>query len=223
MLKSRVTQKTAQKTARIVEASLKPVAERAQQKTQDDATRIAEASLKASEAFLDRANYTINYRRKRALQEKSKKEFQERKRMRQRHVMYLREVRKLERDAKLARKEDWALGPLAPRRDIGELKEKFATAPSTLIYPPELGGSDRKKEIDAIGENSFVVHDRVVVVKGRDAGKIGTIIDVDNASLTLTVGGLGGVSHLIPYLRRYLAIFRAKANIGRISPTRLDG
>jgi len=90
MLKSKATRKTAQKTQNILKASLRPIEEKIQQKSQKDAARIAEASLKASESFLDRKNYTINYRRKRALQKKAQQDFKDRSQLHQRHVLYLR-------------------------------------------------------------------------------------------------------------------------------------
>lgn len=197
------------KTARFAEASLKPATERFQQKIDQDAARIADASLKASEYYLDRANYSINYRRKRALQLKSKSDYAERKRARQRHVLYLREVRKLHKDAKLARIEDMVLGPLAPKRDIGELKDRFGTVGNNLLHPPEIGAMDRAKEEAAVGQNRFCVHDRVVVIRGKEAGKIGTVTDINKESMQLSIRGFSGVCHVLTHW-----LGRANASIG---------
>lgn len=212
MLKPRAPGRAAQKTARIVEASLKPVSERYQQKTDKEAARIAEASLKASESHLDRQNYTINYRRKRALLRKSKEDYTERKRARQRQVLYLREASKVYKDAKLARREDMALGPLAPKRDVGEFKDKFATAKDDLLHPPPIGEMDRKKEEAIVGQNRFFVHDRVVVIRGKEAGKIGTVTEVNKDSMVLSIRGFGGVGHvLVQFLCQ-----KTNAGLGRI-------
>ncbi|QDS76280.1 hypothetical protein FKW77_001812 [Venturia effusa] len=189
---------TAQKTTRLVEASYKPVADRYQQRVDRDAARIADASLKASEDYIDRANYSINYRRKRALQEKAKADYTERKRARQRHVLYLRDLRKVYKDAKLARLEDIQLGPLAPKRDVGELKDSFGTVPSNLLHPPPISAMDRAKEEAAVGQYRFCVHDRVVVIRGKETGKIGTVTDVNNETMQLSIRGFNGVEYLQP-------------------------
>lgn len=195
MLNPRASKQTAQETARFVEASLKPAKERFQQRLDKDAARIADASLKASEYYLDRANYSINYRRRRALQLKAKADYVERKEARQRQHIYLRGAKKVYKDAKLARLEDIQLGPLAPKRDVGEKKDSFGTVSNNLLHPPPMDPAHRAKEEAAVGKNRFCVHDRVVVTRGKEAGKIGTVTEVDNESMQLSIRGFSGVCH----------------------------
>lgn len=218
MLNPQASKRTAQTTARFVEASLKPATERFQQKLDKDAARIADASLKASEYYLDRANYSINYRRRRALQLKSKADYQERKQARQRQVEYLRAVRKVHKDAKLARIEDIQLGPLAPKRDIGDLKDSFGTVANTVLHPPAVGKMDRAKEEAAVGQNRFCVHDRVVVIRGKEAGKIGTVTEVHDDSMQLSIRGFSGVCRV---WTRFLAC--TNPSTGRIFTAWVDG
>ncbi|KAE9984509.1 hypothetical protein BLS_002211 [Venturia inaequalis] len=198
MLKPRPTNPTAQKTASFVKASWTPAKERFQQKSDNDAARIANASLKASEYYLDRANYSINYRRRRALQLKAKADYNERQQARRRQLIYMREAKKVYKDAKLARIEDIQLGPLAPKRDFGEAKDSFGTVSNNLLHPPPMDPAYRAKEEAAVGKNRFFVHDRVVVIRGKDVGKIGTVTDVDKESMQLSIRGFKGVEYLQP-------------------------
>ncbi|TID13652.1 KOW motif domain-containing protein [Venturia nashicola] len=183
---------------RSVNASFKSAKDRFQHKVDQDAARIADASLKASEYYLDRANYSINYRRRRALQLKAKADYQERQQARKRQLMYMQEARKVYKDAKLARKEDIQLGPLAPKRDIGKDKDGFGTVSNNLLHPPPLDPTFRAKEELAVGKNRFCVHDRVVVIRGKEVGKIGTVTEVNNDSMQLSIRGFNGVEYLQP-------------------------
>ncbi|KAI4151922.1 MAG: hypothetical protein L6R39_001936 [Caloplaca ligustica] len=81
--------------------------------------------------------------------------------------------RETRNSAKQAMKEDWHLGPLAPRRDVGDKAETYGTVHFRLIQAVEKPLGMRKKW--GIREG-----DRVCVVgeKERDKGKIGVVIDV---------------------------------------------
>jgi len=86
-----------------------------------------------------------------------------------------RMVKKIVKNEQLNRKEDWKLGPrLAPRRDVGEAAEKYATIDQALLHPPEKTTKEQK------GFRSHLTQeDRVVILEGRDKGKIGIVSDVN--------------------------------------------
>lgn len=74
--------------------------------------------------------------------------------------------------ARRNRKEDWELGPLAPRRDVGDKVENYGAMSMYDVNPPELQEKDKPKWYP-IAEG-----DRVVVVEGRERGKIATVQEV---------------------------------------------
>jgi ribosomal protein L24 len=47
-----------------------------------------------------------------------------------------------------------------------------------------------------MGDNVFKVHDRVVVLSGRDRGKIGTIQSIDEDSMSATIEGINKVRYM---------------------------
>ncbi|KAL9045406.1 MAG: hypothetical protein Q9214_001543 [Letrouitia sp. 1 TL-2023] len=98
------------------------------------------------------------------------------------------DVRALRLAAIKARHEDWELGPLAPRRDIGTKKDTYGAVPYRLIekvHKPEGTWKDW----------GIRQGDRVVVVgkKERDRGRIGTVREVSQESETVTVEGINTV------------------------------
>ena len=78
--------------------------------------------------------------------------------------------------AKVARREDWKLGPLAPRRDVGDSKDIYGTISVQQLTRPE---KPRGWKNWCIREG-----DRVVIVgsKQRDRGKIGVVREVRQAA-----------------------------------------
>ena len=88
------------------------------------------------------------------------------------------------KEARLRRKEDWELGPIAPKRDVGDAAESYGTTDTRLVQLPTLMKKDRKRT-QLIGEG-----DRVVIVKGRDQGKIGKVSSVDEETGSITITGL---------------------------------
>lgn len=78
------------------------------------------------------------------------------------------------KDARLARREDWARGALAPRRDVGDKKDTYG---STGIF---FFNWAEKADANKLKWNSIVEGDRVVVIKGREKGKIGLVEVLDN-------------------------------------------
>ena len=90
--------------------------------------------------------------------------------------------------AQLARREDRELGPLAPKRDVGTMKDTYGT-----MDPRRLRGLKKSKE--ERGEAQLIVPgDRVVLVEGRDKGRIGEVKSVDKERHECIVAGLNMVS-----------------------------
>ncbi|KAL8711570.1 MAG: hypothetical protein Q9220_003980 [cf. Caloplaca sp. 1 TL-2023] len=107
-------------------------------------------------------------RRKRAV--RSKNDSDTRKLLRQQQGFYAQNRRDVLVSARNAYKEDWLLGPLAPRRDVGDKAETHGTVPLRMV--------ERVEKMDGKWKKWGIVEgDRVCIVgKGeRDKGKIGVI------------------------------------------------
>lgn len=85
------------------------------------------------------------------------------------------------------RREDWLLGPLAPNRDVGKLKDAYGSMDPERQTPAEIPVAKRAKYCN------FAVGDRVCVIEGREKGKIGEVQEVDRKTETVTVQGLNVV------------------------------
>lgn len=98
------------------------------------------------------------------------------------------EIRKSVLAERTARREDWIMGPLAPQRDVGNMKDTYGT-----ISRRELRGVEK---LEGTWKDWCIKEgDRVVVVgaKQRDRGKIGTVTDVNEKSEDCIVDGLNMV------------------------------
>ncbi|EOD50098.1 putative kow motif domain protein [Neofusicoccum parvum UCRNP2] len=101
-------------------------------------------------------------------------------------------------DARKHRREDWLLGPLAPRRDVGEWREKWGTIDARRTQLPAVD-PDKKLELPPFAEG-----DRVVLLRGRDKGRIGEIREFDEDSQTVRVKGLNLADVAVPeYMRKH--------------------
>lgn len=91
--------------------------------------------------------------------------------------------------ARIAQREDWFLGPLAPRRDVGTAKETYGTIGMMRLNPAK---KERWKNWH-IEEG-----DRVCVIeKGhREVGKIGTVREVRGPQEVCVVEGINLVRFL---------------------------
>jgi large subunit ribosomal protein L24 len=88
------------------------------------------------------------------------------------------------KDARLARQEDWARGALAPRRDVGDKAETYGSVDIFHMNFAERQEKNKPKW------NPIAEGDRVVVIKGRDKGKIGTVENLDNDRGSLNIKGI---------------------------------
>jgi large subunit ribosomal protein L24 len=99
--------------------------------------------------------------------------------------------------ARLARREDWELGPLAPKRDVGLKKDTYGTISTMRLRGKELTLEERLKlNPDGSRYPTIVAGDRVVLLQGRDKGKIGKVAALDAARQEVTVEGLNMVRFL---------------------------
>ncbi|TKA81566.1 hypothetical protein B0A55_03016 [Friedmanniomyces simplex] len=95
--------------------------------------------------------------------------------------------------ARLHRQQDWDAGSLlAPRRDVGEKATTYGAIPVHEINIPKLQPHQQPKWFP-ISEG-----DRVVVIKGRDKGKIGDCIEVMRDQGCVRVKGVNVVDVIIP-------------------------
>lgn len=95
-------------------------------------------------------------------------------------------------EARQRRNVDWQTGALAPRRDIGDRKSGYG---ALSIYDFNLPELDKDQVPDFL---PFTEGDRVVVVKGREAGRIGEIADVQRDRNGVRVNGLNVVDVEVP-------------------------
>jgi preprotein translocase subunit YajC len=88
--------------------------------------------------------------------------------------------------------EDWALGPLAPRRESGVEAMRYGFADFTMAYtPPALPQSIKTQKAqwrNGFLRNRFVKGDRVVIIKGLGQGIISTVRGVNHDQLTVSLG-----------------------------------
>ncbi|KAM3420534.1 hypothetical protein BST61_g3799 [Cercospora zeina] len=89
---------------------------------------------------------------------------------------------------------DWETGALAPRRDVGDLANRYGT---TTLYDLSLPERDPERRLP-LEEWPFRVGDRVVITKGRDQGKIGPITEVGEEEDAVKVKGLNVIDVHIP-------------------------
>lgn len=111
------------------------------------------------------------------------------------------EIKQNKQDAKAARREDWELGPLAPKRDLGF--NHYGTFKEHPRMDYSLEGSLRvRSEVLAKRcawagtpkQLNIVAGDRVVILQGHDKGKIDRIKSVNAADGTVKLEEYNKVS-----------------------------
>lgn len=125
---------------------------------------------------------------KRQRREEEKKLKDAARKIRHEKVLYARSQRSIVKAERLHRREDWLLGPLAPNRLAGKDGGSYGMLGSQSIRPPDVLESEREKYFN------FAVDDRVVVVAGRERGKIGQVSDVDIKRQTIELADISTVS-----------------------------
>ena len=118
-------------------------------------------------------------------------------------------VKAVRREALQNAKEDWQLGPLRPNRAIGGSAEKYGALTGPQISKPDIPVRILKQRNEYLERKGIplqyplvvddkkyfpiVKDDRVVILKGRDKGKIGVVQDVLERSHEVIVKGLNMV------------------------------
>ncbi|KFY14579.1 hypothetical protein V492_02546 [Pseudogymnoascus sp. VKM F-4246] len=103
------------------------------------------------------------------------------------------------KNARAARREDYDLGPLAPRRDVGLKKDTYGTIHSNRLHGQKLTMEERLAVNPSGGRfANIVAGDRVVVLEGVDKGRIGKVESFDKEKQQLTVEGLNMVDIAVP-------------------------
>ena len=59
----------------------------------------------------------------------------------------------------------------------------------------ELTEREKEEVKRRMGDNEFRVRDRVVVLEGRDKGKIGQILSIDEEKMSATIDGINSVCY----------------------------
>lgn len=123
-----------------------------------------------------------------------KKEKKELKLQGNQHVAVAR--KELE-DAKRAIRDDWAMGALAPRNDIGEWEGAHgAIGESRFASPGKFSLAMRNARCQWAGGAYYLnlaVGDRVVLLDGPDKGRIGKIFEIKHETAEVSVMGLNKV------------------------------
>lgn len=158
------------------------------------AARLEDAGDAALKYKLDRNKYNKKYRARRALVKNIAEHKKKQKELLRNSSLVTKALNAPRRAAVKAMKEDWALGPLAPKRDIGELEGQLGTISLNQANLPEPTDAQVNQRWKMMGMNKFKEQDRVVVTQGRDRGKIGQIVLIDEVKMTCAIDGINRVS-----------------------------
>lgn len=108
--------------------------------------------------------------------------------------------------ARQARVEDRELGPLAPRRDVGDNMNSYGTVDQEYLRLGKMTLKERAEQLKNLGGRylSITKGDRVVLLEGRDKGKIGKVTEIDATRGMCKVEGMNMVSKLFESSRASL-------------------
>lgn len=104
------------------------------------------------------------------------------------------EIRQNLRDARVAQQEDWDLGPIAPKRDLGFNNYGVMEQPPRMDWTMS-GRRAMKPQVIAqrcewaggVKQLNLAPQDRVVIMEGHDKGKIDRIREIDMTTGSVTL------------------------------------
>lgn len=143
----------------------------------------------------------------RRMQKDGKKERME---VRKRHETSLKaankEIRENLRNARRARREDWEMGPLAPKRDLGfnnygtvkeNLRADWSNNGVSIARPDVM--AKRCAWAGGVKQLCLAPGDRIVILDGPDKGKLDRIkaINAKHGSVTLETNNQVGYDHIL--------------------------
>ncbi|CCU78241.1 unnamed protein product [Blumeria hordei] len=154
--------------------------------------------------ILRRSTMAKNQVARRLAKQKAKEERDQRKSDREGAFHHYRLHKDLVSKERLARREDWELAGLAPKRDVGNQKETYGAVDGQLIQGPKLTKEQSEERMKDFGGRflSLSIGDRVVLLEGRDKGKIGKVIKIDRDRAECTVEGLNLIDVKLPQYMR---------------------
>ena len=120
----------------------------------------------------------------------------------------------LYKDVRQQQQEDWKLGILAPRRDVGDNNLNYGTLNWQLLHGRDVPKRNRVKYWN------LAKGDRVALLAGPDKGKIGIISIMDKEKQTVTVKGLNMVYNPYAQSSRMYSQSSARALTSEIHSTR---
>jgi large subunit ribosomal protein L24 len=107
-------------------------------------------------------------------------------------------------------REDWKLGPLRPNRAVGGAAEKYGALTGEQITKPEIPVHTQRNRNEARAKRNLELtyplvvddekyfhiakDDRVVVIRGREKGKIGLVSSIIERTHEVIVAGVNMVS-----------------------------
>ncbi|KAI0205479.1 KOW domain-containing protein [Astrocystis sublimbata] len=108
--------------------------------------------------------------------------------------------------AKQAIKNDWAMGALSPRRDVGERHDTIGSISRQRVsQSKQLTLAQLNARCRWAGGATYLnlaVHDRVVLLDGPDKGRIGNILEINHESAEVTVKDLNKSNIFVePFMR----------------------
>lgn len=105
------------------------------------------------------------------------------------------------KENKVVRREDWELNELAPKRDVGSQVDTYGSIPAHFTEVPVARRTEILEILDLWGGKkhlNITAGDRVVVISGRDKGKIGKVEKVDKTRAEVTCDGLNMIDIAVP-------------------------
>lgn len=98
--------------------------------------------------------------------------------------------------AKKAIRDDWAMGALSPRRDVGDFHDALGAISHVRYASRDLTLAKRNARCQWAGGAHYLnlaVGDRVVLLDGPEKGRIGKIADINHGTAQVTVNELNKV------------------------------